>query len=123
VMEQFVDYRVPVDRFDDLAKYDGSVIAERTKGVLSARCDKEQANFLAINLANDVATGSKSVEQARTYYANAIAGMVKGEKLDPYLTGLRFQEQRVATADPDKRAPGLMTGTGGAGTGDEEGER
>ncbi len=40
LLEQAIDYRVPVDMFDDLARYDGSVIAERTKGELSARCDK-----------------------------------------------------------------------------------
>jgi hypothetical protein len=32
---------------------------------MSARCDKEAANFLAINLANDVATGVKTMEGAR----------------------------------------------------------
>src|SRR5215212_5873154 len=30
VWEQFIDYRVPPDKFDDLAAYDGSVIVERT---------------------------------------------------------------------------------------------
>ena len=60
VMEQVIDYKVPPDKFDELAEYDGSVIAERTKGELSARCDKEEANLLALNLANDVATGKKS---------------------------------------------------------------
>ena len=37
-LEQFIDYRVPVEMFSKLAEYDGSVIAERTKGELSARC-------------------------------------------------------------------------------------
>lgn len=69
LLEQAIDYRVPVDRFDDLARYDGSVIAERTKGEMSARCDKEGANFLAINLGNDVATQRRSADDARAYYA------------------------------------------------------
>src|SRR3954469_15128404 len=33
--EQVIDFRVPVDKFDDLAAYDGSIMAERTKGELS----------------------------------------------------------------------------------------
>jgi hypothetical protein len=33
------------------------VIVERTKGELSARCEGEEANFLAINLAHQIVTG------------------------------------------------------------------
>ena len=54
VMKQAIDYRVALDKYDDLAMYDGSVIVERTKGELAARCEMEGANFLAINLAHDV---------------------------------------------------------------------
>lgn len=36
LLEQFVDYRVPPARFSDLAAYDGSVVAERTKGEICA---------------------------------------------------------------------------------------
>jgi hypothetical protein len=43
VLEQAVHYRVPTDKFDELAAYDGSVIVERTKGEISARCGKEGA--------------------------------------------------------------------------------
>jgi hypothetical protein len=53
-----------------LARYDGSVIVERTKGEISARCDKEEMNFLAINLGNDVVTGKKDVDAARKFYAD-----------------------------------------------------
>lgn len=78
VLEQFVHYDVPPDLFDDLAHYDGSVIAERTKGELSARCDKEAANFLALNLAHDVVEGEKSVDEARQAYADAMKQMMAG---------------------------------------------
>lgn len=115
VLEQFIDYKVPVDKYDDLARYDGSVIAERTKGVLSARCDLEEANFLAINLANDVATGKKSAEQARSYYATAMAKMMKAGTMDPYMTGLRFRVASGGTGDADKPAPEMMQGMGGSG--------
>lgn len=72
LLEQFISYKVPVEKYDDMAAYDGSVIVERTKGEMSARCDEEGANFLAINLANDVATGKRTTEQAPQYYTNAI---------------------------------------------------
>ena len=32
VVESFIDYRVPPEKFSELAKFDGSVIVERTKG-------------------------------------------------------------------------------------------
>jgi len=100
-LQQTIAYRVPTDRFDDLAAYDGSVIAERTKGELSARCDKEELNFLALNLANDVARGTKTVEEARRFYADTAMAFKKGE-LRPYTRGLQFSAPTtLAAADPD----------------------
>lgn len=101
VLEQFIDYRVPPDKFDELAEYDGSVIVERTKGEISARCDKEEMNFLALNLANDIVTGKRSVEQARDFYAKTAKAFKEGRK-DPYTQGLQFTVARGGTADPDK---------------------
>lgn len=59
-VECIIDYRVPPEKFSDLAAFDGSVICERTAGEVSARCHDEQANFLALNLMNDVVTGSNA---------------------------------------------------------------
>jgi len=78
LLEQFIDYQAPLEKFDELAQYDGSVIVERTKGEISARCDKEPMNFLAINLANDVATGARTVEEARQFYAETAIGLHGG---------------------------------------------
>jgi hypothetical protein len=95
---QVIDYHVPPDKFDDLAEYDGSVIAERTKGELAARCDTEEANFLALNLAHDIVTGIRSVTEARQFYAQAMQEMKPAE----YLQGLRFGVPRTAQGDPDR---------------------
>jgi hypothetical protein len=103
VLEQFVDYQVPADKFDELAMYDGSVIAERTKGELSARCDKEEANILALNLADEVVTGKRSVEDARMYYCEQIMLLKQGQS-SPYLSKLRF-DMKQRTADADKPLP------------------
>jgi hypothetical protein len=56
---------VPPDKFSELAKFDGSVIVERSAGEVSARCHDEQANFLALNLMHDIVTGAKNVQAAR----------------------------------------------------------
>lgn len=104
LLEQAIAYRAPVEKYDDLARYDGSVIVERTKGEMSARCDKEGANFLAINLGNDVATGKKTAEEARTYYAAAIKRFMSDKEMDPYMQKLQFQASGQGTGDPDRAA-------------------
>ncbi len=101
LLEQIIDYKVPVDKFDDMAEYDGSVIVERTKGEMSARCDKEGANFLAINLANDVATGAKTIVEARAYYTQAMKTFKQSGQMDPYMQGLKFTVPTSGTKDPD----------------------
>lgn len=60
VIEQFIDYQVPPEKFSEIAKFDGSVIVERTKGEVSARCDMEAANILALNMMHEIATGKKN---------------------------------------------------------------
>lgn len=101
LLEQSINYKVPLDKYDDMANYDGSVILERTKGEMSARCDKEGANFLAINLANDVATGQKTTEQARSYYTQAMKTFKTTGQMDTYMKGFVFTVPTGGTNDPD----------------------
>jgi hypothetical protein len=101
VLEQVVNYEVPPDKFDELAHYDGSVIVERTKGEISARCDKEGANFLALNLANDIVQGQKSVQEARQAYGEAIKQMMDGNP--PEMTQkLTFEVPQSNVGDTDQ---------------------
>ncbi len=101
VLEQVINYDVPVEKFSDLARYDGSVIVERTKGTMAARCDKEAANFLALNLANDIIKGKLSVEEARNMYAETMMKMMEGEK-HKYLQELTFMVPKTKINNPDK---------------------
>lgn len=103
VLEQFINYEVPEEKFSELAKYDGSVVAYRTNGELSARCDREAANFLALNLANDIIEGRRSVDEAREFYADAIQQLMQGNQPE-YVRSLQFDTRMAsATADPDER--------------------
>lgn len=101
-VESVIDYRVPVDKFTALAEFDGSVVVERTAGEVSARCHDEQANFLALNLMHDIVTGTKSVQEARTYYAKEFADF-RRKAPTPYMQGLRFPPGDRSAADPDTR--------------------
>jgi hypothetical protein len=100
LLEQFIDYRVPAEVFDELAAYDGSVIVERTKGEVSARCDKEEMNFLALNLTNDIVTGRRTVQQAREEYARQAMAFMNKQPA-PYTEGLKFTVPSGGTRDPD----------------------
>ena len=100
VMQQWVNYRAPADKYSDLARYDGSVVPERTNGEISARCDKEAANFLALNLAHEIVTGKRSADDARKMYGEQIMKMKAGESA-PYTERLMFMPASGNTNDAD----------------------
>ncbi len=100
-VEQYIDYKAPADRFDELAEYDGSVIVMRTGGELAGRCDKEEMNFLAINLADEIATGKHSVANARAFYAKTAVEFMSGTS-SPYTEKHLFNVAKAGTGDPDE---------------------
>jgi hypothetical protein len=69
VLEQVIAYRVPPEMADELAAFNGSLKFDRTKGELSARCDQEAMNILALNLADEVLTRRATVTDARITFA------------------------------------------------------
>lgn len=101
LLEQFIDYRVPPAKCDDLAAFDGSVIPERTKGEISARCDMEEMNFLALNLAHDSVTGRRTVEEACNLYAEEAVAFTMSRPA-PYTERLHFPVPSGGTADFDE---------------------
>ena len=56
---------MPPEKFSELAKFDGSLIVERTAGEVSARCDMEATNFLALNMMHEIVSGKRTDEEAR----------------------------------------------------------
>lgn len=98
-----IDYRVPPAKVSDLVQFDGSVSVDRTSGEISARCHDEQANNLALNLAHDVVTGARTVQEARDYYAEEFLGFRRGDTT-PYMDALQFDAAQGDTTDPDERA-------------------
>ncbi|WPU66458.1 hypothetical protein [Peredibacter starrii] len=104
VLVQVVDYRVPRDKLDEISQLDGSLLVDRTKGELAARSDKEEMNFLALNLADKVIRGDMSVEQAKSTYEKSALAFSTGTS-NRYLTGLNFRVEGN-TADPGLGAKG-----------------
>jgi hypothetical protein len=105
VIENFIDYQVPNEKFNDLARFDGSVIVERTKGEVSARCDMEAANILALNLMHDIVTDRLTVEQARRQYGESMAAFMVNRPA-PYTERLQFQVPHGETGDRDESVIG-----------------
>src|SRR3546814_5051300 len=101
-VESVIDYRVPPDKFTALAEFDGSVMAERTAGEVSARCHDEQANLLALNMMHDVVTGAKAAKAAREYYAKEFA-YCRRQNQNPYMKKLRFEPGDGSAADSEDR--------------------
>jgi hypothetical protein len=104
VLEQTVNYRVPLDKVRDLLAYDGSLVVDRTRGELSAHCDSEQQNRIMLNIADDIVTGQRSVDGALAYHAQIIRAL-QDRVPESYPLKLKFKiPPRSATADPGKIA-------------------
>ncbi len=101
-VESVIDYRFPINKINDVAAFDGSVVVNRTTGEVSARCHDEQANCLALNLMHDIATGAKSIKEARDYYAKEFLDY-RRKKPTPYMEKLHFTPSQGGSADPDVR--------------------
>jgi hypothetical protein len=107
MLYQAINYNVPIDKYTPLVRYDGSLIIERTRGTLGARCDDEAANFLAINLAHDIVNDRRTVAQARNFYAQTMKAKMENRlNADQrrYLDGFTFQPPRETKGDPDRPA-------------------
>ncbi len=104
-MEQTINYRVSPEKYTELGMFDGSINVDRTQGLISARCDKEENNLLALNLAYDIIMGKKTVEAARKAYGENIMNAMKGNKGE-YMKKLMFSSN-MSAPDPDVMTIGM----------------
>jgi hypothetical protein len=100
-LTQWIDYHVPVDKFDEIGRYDGSCLVDRTAGEAAARCDSEAANMITLNLMHEIVLGKRTVEEARQVYAENMAGYTMGRPA-PYAERLLFPLMNGGTQDPDE---------------------
>jgi hypothetical protein len=89
VIEQMVNYKVPASKVDDIWRFNGSVLLDRTRGEMSARCEKEEMNILALNLADEIIMGKMSVPEARLEFARSAQAFVMGNT-NQYTNKLNF---------------------------------
>ncbi len=103
VLDQAIYYKVPLDKVSPLAVFDGAITVRIVRGELSAMCDKEDMNFLALNLAHESMTGKKNVEEARAFQAETVKAYKKGEK-HTYTQKFIFDVPKGGTGYPDHEA-------------------
>jgi hypothetical protein len=102
-LTQVINYRVPPDKFDDIAKFDGSILLDRTKGEAAGRCDSESANVLGLNMVHEISTGKRTWEEARTIAQESTVAYNLGRSA-PYAERLLFEVPQEGTEDADESA-------------------
>jgi hypothetical protein len=104
-LTQTIDYRVPPPMIGMIAQFDGSILVDRTKGEVSARCDSEAANVLGLNMVHEIVTGKRDVTGARrTSEQNTVAYNLGRDA--PYAERLLFDVPEGGTEDLDESAIG-----------------
>jgi uncharacterized protein with HEPN domain len=100
VIEQVINYNVPKEMFNELAKFDGSIIVEKTRGEVASRCDMEAANFTAINVMHDICTGNLNAEEGRDLLCEVMSAYMMNRPA-PYAESLQFDVSREEKYDTD----------------------
>lgn len=84
----------------DIAWFNGSLIMDRTKGEMLSRGESEPYNYLNINLAKDIICGSRTVENARSFYAEVAYKLKETGDATNYTQGLLFVPPADYVGDP-----------------------
>lgn len=100
-LSQYIDYKVPTELARDITEFDGSVLFDRTRGEVAARCDMESMNILALNLMHEIVTGKRSVASAREKNAEQAAAHMMNRDA-PYVEKFLFDVPKGGTADYDE---------------------
>ena len=91
VLEQTVAYTVSFDQAAELLAFRDGLVVDLENDELTSRADREEINFLTLNLADDILHGRATVAQARASYAEMLELEAAG-KSSPYLTRLLWTD-------------------------------
>jgi hypothetical protein len=98
---QVIDYRVPPEIVHLVAMFDGSILVDRTRGEVWARCDSEAANVLGLNMVHEIVTGKRTVDEARETSSQQTIAYNLGRSA-PYAERLQFEMPSGGTEDLDE---------------------
>lgn len=103
-LETAVGYQAKEGAEARLRAFGEGVRIDRIREEISARGNSEALNLLALNLANEVASGGRSPADAREYYRRTVRLAASG-KASPYMEKLLFEPYRFV---PQERVPNLI---------------
>jgi hypothetical protein len=104
VLQQFVEYKIDPKKADEVLSFNGSIILDRTRGEMSARCDSEEMNVLAMNLAHEIMEGNMSAEEAKKQYAESAATFMQEGQANKYMAQINFSQEDAASPDSEMQA-------------------
>lgn len=90
VVEQAVEYTLAPVQEKALTPFAKKASYNARTGELASKSDREELNFLTLNLIDDVAKGVQAPAQARDSYVR-LQSLEEAGKSSDYLTGLRFK--------------------------------
>jgi hypothetical protein len=99
-LTQYLDYRVPPELTHLITMFDGSILVDRTRGEVAARCDSEAANVLGLNMVHELVTGKRTVQEARHTSEQSTVAYNAGRQA-PYAERLLFEVPQGGTEDLD----------------------
>jgi hypothetical protein len=104
-LAQTVAYRVPIDKIEDLKRFDRRLEVDASRGQLTARSDSERTNFMTLNLADEISREKRSVADARDFFART-ERLSKAGKSSSYMEGILFPRR----SDRDLRIDDYLDG-------------
>jgi hypothetical protein len=84
---QTIGYQVPADRVSELKLFDKRIAVDPVLGELSSCSESEGANYLALNLADEIVKEERSAAEARRFYDQTLRLAAAG-KSSPYMESL-----------------------------------
>lgn len=81
-IENAVNYRVPPEKVASLVQFNPALTVDLVRGTLSSQSDSEKSNILALNLADEIVTGKRSVSSARSFMRDAMEKEMAGKSSD-----------------------------------------
>jgi hypothetical protein len=101
-LENVIGYDVPKDKLEALTRFDKRLDVDQASAELSSRAESESMNFLALNLADEIIRGKRTLEEARDFQKQ-IMRLASAGKTSGYLNGFLFDVRNDASPDPWSR--------------------
>lgn len=102
-LEQAVGYQATPQAREALSRFGHGVRYSPEAEELSAKSNSEWLNFLALNLANEIATGRRTPDDAGKFFART-ARLAQFGKAPAYIEKLMFEPYRPPLEDPLRAA-------------------